>query len=229
MKITDFAELIRCMPYREQAFEVKYEIWKGTEPLKIVKNIFRDKDENGIITISRNDLFQNFYDSDLEEFVIKVIMWGYPSKGMYGKMYDFIKSEDFNAFIQELKIVEKNNIFDMTEINKLLKFKGLKLSSLSKILYFMKIKVESYSALILDRRVINALSSGRFNDNDIDKFENMNFSNAIKYYVKYLDFIDNLARQMKTEVDRVEMFLFEFGSNLKELTGEEGDWNELND
>ena len=227
MKITDFAELIRCMPYREQAFEVKYEIWKGTEPSKVVENIFRDKDKNGIITISRNDLFRNY--CDLEEFVIKVIMWGYPTKGMYGKMYDFIKSEDFKAFIQELKNVEKSNIFDMNEIKKLLKFKGLKLSSLSKILYFMNIKVESYSSLILDRRVINTLNSGRFEDSGIEKFKNLKYENAIKNYGNYLKFMHSLAEKMKTETDRVEMFLYKFGSNLKELTGEEGDLDSLND
>jgi len=33
----------------------------------------------------------------------------------------------------------------------------------------------------------------------------------------------SLAKEMKTEADRIEMFLFEFGMNLKEKIGQDGD------
>jgi hypothetical protein len=36
-------------------------------------------------------------------------------------------------------------------------------------------------------------------------------------------------KTIQTDADRIEMFLYEFGSNLKELTGEEGDLDSLND
>ena len=56
----------------------------------------------------------------------------------------------------------------------------------------------------------------------IDQFKNLRYDNAVQNYISYLDFIHTLAGHIKTDADRVEMFLFEFGSNLKELTGEEG-------
>ncbi len=218
MKITDFKELIRCMPYREQAFDIKYEIWKGSKPSKIIENIFRDKNENGIITISRNDLFQNFYDSDLEEFVIKVIMWGYPTKGRGNNTDIFLEPKNFYPFIDKFKEIESKKFISLTDIQKLLKStKGLGFSTFSKILYFKGINIEKFSALILDRRVINALNSGRFEDYGIETFLNLRYENAVENYGNYLNFMNYLAYQMKTEPDKIEMFLFEFGMNLKEL------------
>jgi len=217
MKITDFAELIRCMPYREQAFDVKYEIWKGTEPSKIIENIFRNKDKNGIITISRNDLFQS--NSDLVEFVIKVIMWGYPTKGRGNNIDNFLKSENFESFIETLVDAKKNKHISITDINNLMKNStGLGFSTLSKILYFSRINYETMPALIFDLRVINALSAGRFNDSGIEIFKKLRYDNALKNYNNYLRFMNLLAKKLQTEADRIEMFLFEFGSNLKELT-----------
>jgi len=215
MKITDFAELIRCMPYREQAFDVKYEIWKGTEPSKIIENIFRNKDKNGIITISRNDLFQS--NSDLVEFVIKVIMWGYPTKGRGNNIDNFLKSENFESFIETLVDAKKNKHISITDINNLMKNStGLGFSTLSKILYFSRINYETMPALIFDLRVINALSAGRFNDSGIEIFKKLRYDNALKNYNNYLRFMNLLAKKLQTEADRIEMFLFEFGSNLKE-------------
>lgn len=75
--------------------------------------------------------------------------------------------------------------------------------------------IQSYKALILDRRVINALNSGRFKDSGIEVFQKLRYDNATMYYPKYLEFAHSLARQMDTEADRVEMFLFEYGLNLK--------------
>jgi len=210
MKITDFAELIRCMPYREQAFDVKYEIWKGTEPSKIIENIFRNKDKNGIITISRNDLFQS--NSDLVEFVIKVIMWGYPTKGRGNNIDNFLKSENFESFIETLVDAKKNKHISITDINNLMKNStGLGFSTLSKILYFSRINYETMPALIFDLRVINALSAGRFNDSGIEIFKKLRYDNALKNYNNYLRFMNLLAKKLQTEADRIEMFLFEFG------------------
>ena len=225
MRITDFEKLIQQMPVEHQSFDIKYAIWKNTAQDQLVKQIFGENQKDGVITISRSDLKGAYW--NLEEFVIKVLMWGFPTKGMGQNIDNFLEPGNFSSFIQELKDFEKRNIFDMHEIKRLLKFKGLKFSSLSKILYFMNIKVEKYSALILDLRVIKALNSGRFEDSDIEIFKNLRWDNAVENYVNYLDFMDYLSRQMNTEPDKIEMFLFEFGSNLKEMVGEEGDFSLL--
>ena len=93
--------------------------------------------------------------------------------------------------------------------------KGLGFSTLSKFLYFMRLKIDSYRALILDQRVISALTSGKYSDTGIEEFQNLKYENAIDYYLKYLTFSHQLADQLQAEPDQVEMFFFEYGRNLK--------------
>lgn len=181
---------------------------------------------NSSIMISRNDLFNA--KNDLKLFVIQVLMWGYPTKGRGKNIENFLNPEYFDPFIEKLIAVDKNKNISLTDIKELLKNStGLGFSTLSKILYFRKINYESLPALILDRRVINALHSGRFVDPGIEQFSNLSYENAVQNYKNYLKFMHSLAENMKTEADRVEMFLYEFGSNLKELIGEEGGYSEF--
>lgn len=223
MRITDFEKLIQQMPTDYQAFDVKFDIWNASEQFQTINNIFN---KNETITISRNELLRLYW--NIEEHVLKVLMWGYPTKGRGKNIDNFLKPENFNSFMDKLKELEKNKHIYLSDIQELLKTtKGLGFSTLSKILYFRRINVESFPALILDFRVINALSSGRFEDSGIDNFKNLRYDNAVQNYMSYLEFMHSLARQMKTETDKVEMFLYEFGSNLKELEGEEGDFSEL--
>jgi hypothetical protein len=225
MKITDFAELIRCMPYREQAFDVKYNNWKESNQNKIIKEIFND---NEIITISRGELLNQYWNIHLH--VIKILMWGYPTKGRGKNIDNFLEPTNFKSFIEKLELAKRNKYISIYEIKDLMKSSsGLGFSTLSKILYFSGINHEAFPALILDLRVISALKSGRFEDLGIEKFKNMKYENAVKNYENYLKFMHSLAEELQTDSDRVEMFLFEFGLNLKELTGEEGDWNLLDD
>lgn len=248
MRITDFEELIRCMPYREQAFEIKKSNWLPEVMEKEFKNqkdrideVFTsmnqqqdfynknkgvEKIENDSIFISRNDLF--YTSSDMSQFIIKVLMWGYPNKGRGKNIDNFLKPENFSLFVDKLMEVEKNKYISLNSIQELLKTtKGLGFSTLSKILYFKRVNVESMPSLILDLRVINTLNSRRFEDFGIEQFNNLRYDNAVQNFVGYLEFMHRLAGQIKTEADRVEMFLFEFGMNLKELAGEEGDKTEL--
>lgn len=209
MRITDFADLIRNLPVDNQAFDIKYDIWKSVDS-PLIEHIFKG---NKIITISRYDLFQST--ENIEEQIIKILMWGFPSKGRGKHIDNFLSSKEFIDFMQELRTVENTNKIGLTEIKRLLRFKGLKLSSLSKILYFRKVKINSIFSLILDQKVINALNSGKFKDNDIEKFKNLKYENALENYINYLEFMQTLANEMKTNPDNVEMFLFEFGLNLK--------------
>lgn len=225
MKITDFAELIRCMPFREQAFDVKYKNWNVSNQTQKINDIFNNKET---ITISRSDLLNSYMNTD--EHVIKVLMWGYPTKGRGNNIDSFLEQEKFKSFIDKLELAKKDVHISIHIIKDLMKNStGLGFSTLSKILYFSKINYEALPALILDLRVISALKSGRFEDSGIEQFKNLKYENAIKYYGNYLEFIHRLAGKINTDADRIEMFLFEFGSNLKEQKGEEGDWDLLND
>ena len=218
MKISDFKKFIREIPFEYQSFDIKYDHWKDVGKREIIESIFSYKNKNGIITISRNDLFQS--SKNLREFVIKVLMWGYPTKGRGRNIENFLNKENFDGFISKFQEVEKKENITMSDINELLIYKGLKLSSLSKILYFKRIIIENFPAMILDQKVINAISSGKFCDSEFEQFKGLKYENSVNYYVKYLKFLNELAQQIGTEADRIELFLFEYGSNLKEVKDE---------
>ena len=155
MRITDFAELIRCMPYREQAFEIKKSNWLPEDDKEDrfkyqndrIKEVFRlmihhqntfntnmgrEVIERDSFMISRNDLF--YSSNDLDQFIIKVLMWGYPTKGRGKNIDNFLEPENFNLFMDKLQEVEINKYISLPDIQELLKTtKGLGFSTLSKI------------------------------------------------------------------------------------------------
>ena len=213
MKITSFKSLIQQMPFQYQAFDVRYDIWRD-DSQRLVDDIFKDRNGKGTITISRGELLLE--NGNIEEHILKILMWGYPTKGRGKNIDEFMKPENFGPFIANLKELEGLPAISIPDIERLLRqTKGLGFSTLSKILYFRKLRIESLNALILDLRVINALNSGRFDDDGIGIFKNLRYNNATQYYLAYLAFAHSLASHMNTEADRVEMFLFEYGINLK--------------
>ncbi|OFX50532.1 MAG: hypothetical protein A2066_09320 [Bacteroidetes bacterium GWB2_41_8] len=222
MKITDFKDLVRHMPYLEQAFKIKKEIWFPEDEEKRfkfqndkIKEIFGDEDS---IMISRGDLLKDA--GELKLFVIKVIMWGYPTKGRGKNIENILNPKNFNRLIEQLQIhIERKNI-NLEEIEELLRIPGLGLSTLSKILYFKKLKIESKLAMILDQRVINSINTEtRFEDPNIEQFCDLKYENGLNYYLQYLAFLKELATQMNAQPDQVEMFLFVFGTTLKKTIG----------
>ncbi len=216
MRITNFENLIRYMPYLEQAFRIKKEIWlPAGEKIEIypnnrIKKVFGDKDS---IMISRNDLFSTGDELDL--LVIKVLMWGYPTKGRGKNIDKILEPESFNQTLRKLEAIRQNENISNEEVEALFS-DGLGLSTVSKLLYFLQIKVESFPSLILDLRVIDALTrKDEFEDDELKSLKKLNYNNAPKKYTKYLEAMQSLALKMDVQPDQIEMFLFEFGSNLK--------------
>lgn len=210
MKITDFSNFIREIPYEYQSFEIRKDVWKNLDRQLTITRIFAEKD---VITISRYDLFNST--GDIEEFIIKVLMWGYPTKGRGKNIDNLLKARNFDKLITILTTSYHKGTITIDEIKELLKIDGLGLSTLSKFLYFLRLKIDSLTALILDQRVISTLNSGKYSDSEIEKFGSLKYKNAIDFYLDYLSFTHKLANQINAEVDQIEIFLFEFGSNLK--------------
>lgn len=225
MKITDFKNLIWHLPYLQQAFRIKKEVWlpegKKEDKKEGKKMVFKYQNdriekvfgkENSLM-ISRNDLFKATNELDL--FVIQVLMWGYPTKGRGNNIKKILEPERFNQTIERLNAVKQKGNITNKDVEALFS-DGLGLSTVSKLLYFLQIKVESFPAMILDQRVINAISGEtRFEDEDVKQFEPLKYENGITYYKNYLAFLNELSVKMNVKPDQIEMFLFEFGSNLK--------------
>ncbi len=208
-----FNSLIQSMPIDEQAFISKRSTWAQYfdhygEVSNILQHIFKDKDT---VQISRADLFSLSRKDDLGYFIIMTIIWGYP-RGMRGN--HFIKIALQFQQLEKILLEAREGIEDwLKHFENIRKIEGLGLSTYSKFLYFLRVRVEGFPALILDKRIIDTLQNKLFFE--LSSIGNISTYNAISKYPLYLKTIDDLSLLMETESGKIEMFLFEFGLNLK--------------
>ena len=208
-----FKNLINAMPENEQAFTSKKETWnkylnEDTSVSKILKSLFGDNDE---VEISRYDLFNYAKQKDLNGFVVATLLWGYPS-GMRGNHFSNITNEmeSLIKVLNEAKLGVKDWPLHYEKVKDI---RGLGLSTYTKYLYFLGVKVKGYPALIFDDRIIRTMNKGLFTE-----FESLNkvkSHNAVGNYPAYLKNMDEVANKLGLKHGKLEMFLFEFGLNLK--------------
>jgi hypothetical protein len=90
---------------------------------------------------------------------------------------------------------------------------GLGLSTYSKLLYFFKISFNGNPCLILDQRLIDVFSSNSYSN--FQQLSNIRYDNAEKKYLDFLQLVSQVASNIETEGENIELFLFTFGNNLK--------------
>ncbi|WNC72725.1 hypothetical protein RGQ13_01720 [Thalassotalea psychrophila] len=205
-----FINLINAMPTQEQAFTSKRKTWNKfiVENNEVSELLIAMFEENGNIELSRKDLFEYSQESCLKMFVIATIVWGYPA-GMRGNNFSNI-SINLKELVQVLKEAQYGIENWIEHYKKVEPIKGLGLSTYTKLLYFLDVKVEGESALILDNRIVNIIEKGLFPELDA-----INTDNAVHNYPNYLKEMDKISKSYKVDSDKLEMFLFEFGLNLK--------------
>jgi hypothetical protein len=202
------------MPVNFQSFTSKKSTWnkfisKNNKASTILTSLFENNED---IELSRNDLFFNFAENgDYETLVIAVILWGYPA-GMRGNHFQRI-TDKLDEVVTLLK--EANNgITDWdSHYNKTKPIKGLGLSTYTKFLYFIKAKVNSYPCVILDQRIIDSINKGFLSG--FSTLNGIKTDNAQKKYPDYLKLIDDFSNKYSASHGQVEMFIFEYGLNLK--------------
>ena len=96
-----YKELIAQMPVEEQSFTTKRSTWEDKIEARILDNLFEGKKT---IKISRQDLFLK---CTVEEFIYKVIMWGYP-RGMRGHQNDVLIFKNLAEIIKTVNIPERH-------------------------------------------------------------------------------------------------------------------------
>jgi len=102
---------------------------------------------------------------------------------------------------------------------------GVGLSTLSKFLYFFQFKIEKHPCLIFDSRIIEVINdengftelqvltkTGKITESNKGKITE---SNKRKKYVAYLQLMEDLSLENKYDADKLELFLFSMGKNLK--------------
>jgi hypothetical protein len=214
MKIEIYKILISTLPVRQQCFTTKRTTWlKAENEISWLKQIndhlFGDK---STLTISRQDIFET---ADLRETIIKTIYWGYTG-GMRGNHFvNILAHIDLieNTF-KNLKQIYRLTTEDFNNLTTTFKgVTGLGLSTYSKLLYFLQIKFNDNPSLILDQQLIDVLSSKTYSD--FQQLSNIRYDNAEKKYLAYLQATRQLANDLETEGENIELFLFTFGNNLK--------------
>jgi len=203
------------MPIKEQAFTSKRGTWEKylTEfPFlnDLIDCVFG---HSSVVEISRQDLFELAEKQKMKEFIFSTILWGYPA-GMRGL--------HFPNILRNISVIEKvlTTCFDCKNINNwknhyrtVSSIEGLGLSTYTKFLYFLKMRIENHPALILDLRLIDVFKKGVFSE--FKELKKIRYDNAPDLYPHYLQIMNTTATKYDLTHDNVEMFLFEFGGNLK--------------
>jgi thermostable 8-oxoguanine DNA glycosylase len=97
-----------------------------------------------------------------------------------------------------------------------LKGNGIGLSTLSKFLYFFGFYLGGFRCLVLDSRIIEVLNTKTFDELALEG--TMTEWNKEHHYLSYLELMADVAKKNGFSVDQLELFLFQFGRNLKPAT-----------
>jgi len=208
--LSDFTELIKHLPYEQQAFETSKDTWKKYKNHKIFSTFYNEVFRTETVQFSRADLFAAAAE-DFNKAVFSIILWGYP-RNMRGNSFgELLRNIEKlrKAILQKAQLMER----DFIKLKNSLKGTGIGLSTLTKFLYFFNIEFNGYRSLILDSRIISVLQEGRFSElselAEITEFKKDN------YFIPYIKLMDELAKKNGYSVDQLELFLFMFGNNLK--------------
>jgi hypothetical protein len=219
MQLSKFRNLIAIMPVDCQASTSKRSTWEkhisGSKPsdagdaLRSVLDTFRTSDS---VKLSRRDLRSLADKSDLAQFVMATIVWGYTSGGRGNNVKDLMAN--LNQLRELLSEFRTQPIADWSAHYKRVKeIRGVGLSTYTKFLNFLSVEVQGHAALILDDRMIRVANQGRWKE--LDPLEPLSNSNAVDHYPSYLKHMHDVANSLDVPTEALEYFLFEFGLNLK--------------
>jgi hypothetical protein len=164
------------------------------------------------VEISRHDLLVLGEGYKIKLFVFATVIWGYPA-GMRGRHFQSI-FQSINDIEKILMSNRQANIENWAEHYGLVdQVEGLGLSTYTKFLHFIRATINSLPALILDQRLIDVFRKGIFRE--CRDLKTIHYGNAPYLYPKYLEMMDCIANKYHVDSGKLEMFLFEFGANLK--------------
>jgi len=219
-RLRRYRELINYMPVKDQTTisNIENVVWQRyREYLAPVLEQFRACDGGRFVEISRADLFELAGKGISHEFVYAVFIWGYPTGG---------RGNNFSRVIHHID--EIKNVFarapgamyqdDLNQLRARLRGCGIGLATWTKLLYFLGFTVEGDRALILDRKVARAFQRQLFEQFRMlggITYDNGEIRDQPDIYPNYLRIMSKVAQDLGVDSDKLEMFLFVFGSSLK--------------
>ena len=204
------------LPCLQQAFETKASTWKKYVHNPQFSTFYHRTFKDETSFISRQDVFREAA-ADIKTGILSTILWGYPRK-MRGISFDRV----LNSLPKIAEALITDNQLDKSTFKDLLKAvnkTGIGLSTLTKLLYFFRFQLDSKPCLILDRRILEVIASGRFAE--LQPLMTISSFNAYALYSEYLNLLAHLSAKHSYRPDQLECFLFLLGRNLKKSTIEE--------
>lgn len=210
MTLAAYSNVIRNLPYLDQAFETKKNTWERQYDNSVFKKYCDSQFKEEAILLSRRDLFEKCK-GDFYGAIVSIIFWGYP-RNMRGNHFTNI----LNAIPEIKKALSKEKFLTQESFKQICeetKKTGVGLSTLSKFLYFFEFNLEGYQCLILDKRIIEVINKRLYNE--LSAFKKINEYNKLDSYTEYLKEMDKISKAESYKPDQLEFFLFHFGKNLK--------------
>ena len=209
VSIFEYKDFIRSFPYKKQSFLIERKNW-GEITFQHLEKIFSTYGNGKMVRLNREKLFEDT--ESTEEFIFKVLLWGYPTRGRGNNIEKLLEKEN----LEELKIIlekyKNNNISTEELVEDVSKIKGLGISTVSKFLYFLNAKIDGFKALILDDQILNVINRKRISE--LNQLSSLKREKALKKYSEYLEKMSELSKELECEPDQIEIFLFLFGKNL---------------
>lgn len=196
--------LIQSLPLADHSVEVKAARWRdifseaGQQPVH--DTIFAGRAE---VRISRGWLRTAGIPNDPVR-TAAILLWGYPNGA---------RGESHRRWIGSLPALADAAGTDTTDwqefYGKLHGIGNLGISTISKLAYGFGRQFGGHRALILDRRILSTLASGRWVE--LSALRDLTYGNAPLRYLRYLDCVSAVAAAGKFSPEQLELFLFALG------------------
>jgi hypothetical protein len=211
MRLSDYCNLIKNLPYLQQAFTTKKETWRtACRQSRDFRQFCDSHFEGETHKLSRHDVF-SAAKRDFHSGLYSTILWGY-SRNMRGNNLHTILSS-VTGIKAALSGNRELSAVDFKVMCESLENKRVGLSTLSKLLYFFKFTLEGNKCLILDSRILTVLNTDIFQE--FYELRNISEYNKKNLYSKYLEMVREISGKGNYQEDQLELFLFQFGNNLK--------------
>ena len=211
MKIREYGNLIKVLPYLNQGFDVHRKNWIVESQAEIINEIFENS-ENDKVTINRFDIENS--KNNLPIFIVKTLMWGYPTKGRGNNINNLLAKDSLDKLINTLENYSNTEVSIAQLKTDIKGIDGLGLSTMTKFTNFLNTRINGNKAVILDLQIMSALNRGVFEE--FKTLEKINYDNAISKYAEYLSIVGEISQEINSAPDQIENFLFLFGRSLSE-------------
>lgn len=211
MRISEYKEFIQKFPYLNQSFDIKKEHWKVNSVQTQVDEIF---DKQNTITLNRNDLLNSRF--HIPTFILKTLMWGYPTKGRGNNITNIVSNENYEYLTKVLEEYRDTKLEIEQLIEDVKSIKGLGMSTMTKFTTFLNAEINGFKSVILDDKIMQVINGGRFEE----LHQLRGIGNKKKTFVPYIKTLNILSKNLKVDPNQIELFLFTFGNTLSELQGE---------